>query len=131
MRKPLLLAVMVAGLVFGSGTGLQAGDARTDTVPPFMVVAFENTVMSHYPDGGWVKHWFNRDGSYEGRFSDGTRITARWQVDRDKVCLTRIRPGFMIPRFCSDIVQAEIGDSWMARDPLGRRVRNTLVRGRS
>ncbi|HAJ02314.1 MAG TPA: hypothetical protein DCL55_03580, partial [Brevundimonas sp.] len=64
MRKPLLLVVMAMGLVLGSGTGLQAGDVRTDDVPPFMAVAFDNTVMSHYPDGGWVKHWFNRDGSY-------------------------------------------------------------------
>jgi hypothetical protein len=130
MRISRVLATMVMGLTLVSGTSLRAGDAPVDAVPPFMAVAFDNTVMSHYPDGGWVKHWFNRDGSYEGRFSDGTRITARWQVDRNKVCLTRIRPGFMLPRFCSDIVEAGIGDSWTARDPLGRRVRNTLVRGR-
>lgn len=131
MRRTVSAAALAIAMTFTATSGLQAGDARIDNMPPFMAVAFENTVMSHYPDGGWVKHWFNRDGSYEGRFSDGTRITARWQVDRNKVCLTRIRPGFMLPRFCSDIVEAGIGDSWMARDPLGRRVRNTLVQGRS
>ncbi len=131
MRRSGVGFALVAGLAFLPASSLQAGDSRMDEVPAFMAVAFDNTVMSHYPDGGWVKHWFNRDGSYEGRFSDGRRITARWEVDRNRVCLNRIRPGFMIPRFCSDIVEAEIGDSWVARDPLGRRVRNTLVRGRS
>lgn len=131
MRRSVVGFALAAGLAFLPASSLQAGDSRVDEVPAFMAVAFDNTVMSHYPDGGWVKHWFNRDGSYEGRFSDGRRITARWEVDRNRVCLNRIRPGFMIPRFCSDIVEAEIGDSWMARDPLGRRVRNTLVRGRS
>lgn len=131
MRRSVVGCALALGLVVLPVSSLQAGDSRADEVPAFMTVAFDNTVMSHYPDGGWVKHWFNRDGSYEGRFSDGRRITARWQVDRNRVCLSRIRPGFMLPRFCSDIVQAEIGDSWMARDPLGRRVRNTLVAGRS
>ena len=131
MRRSVVGCILAVGLVLLPASSLQAGDSPIDEVPAFMAVAFDNTIMSHYPDGGWVKHWFNRDGSYEGRFSDGTRITARWQVDRNRVCLSRIRPGFMLPRFCSDIVQAEIGDSWVARDPLGRRVRNTLVAGRS
>lgn len=131
MRKPLMLAVMAMGLVLGSGTGLQAGDARTDNVPPFMAVAFENTVMSHYPDGGWVKHWFNRDGTYAAQFSDGRRLAARWSVTGEQVCLTNMRPYMLIPRFCTQMVEAEVGQTWQSRDPLGRRVQNILVAGRN
>ena len=90
MRNSIIGFALAAGLVLVPAASLEAGTSRADAVPAFMAVAFDNTVMSHYPDGGWVKHWFNRDGSYEGRFSDGRRITARWEVDRNRVCLDRI-----------------------------------------
>lgn len=93
--------------------------------------AFGNTIVSHYPDGGWVKHWFNPDNTYSALFSDGRRISARWRIEGRNVCLTHIRPSMLIPRFCSALVEAQVGQSWNARDPLGRRVRNTLVAGRS
>ena len=35
-----------------------------------------------------------------------------------------------LPRFCSPMVEADVGDSWRARDPLGRTIRNELVAGR-
>lgn len=48
-----------------------------------MAAAFGNTVISRYPDGGWVKHWFDRDGGYSAEFSDdasgvrgGSRVIA-------------------------------------------------------
>ena len=93
--------------------------------------AFNNTIVSHYPDGGWVKHFFNADNSYSAQFSDGRRITARWRIDGRNVCLTNIRPSMLIPRFCSRLIEADVGETWQARDPLGRRVRNTLVAGRN
>ena len=93
--------------------------------------AFGNTVVSHYSDGGWVKHWFNRDGSYSAEFSDGRRITATWRVEGERVCLIGIRPAFMmISRFCSPIISADVGERWASRDPLGRRVQNELLPGR-
>ncbi|QQQ18774.1 hypothetical protein JIP62_01070 [Brevundimonas vitis] len=92
--------------------------------------AFGNTVLSRYPDGGWVKHWFNPDGTYAAQFSDGRRLTARWRVEGERVCLTNIRPNMMIPRFCSPMIDAEIGQTWTSRDPLGRRVQNVLLAGR-
>jgi hypothetical protein len=36
----------------------------------------------------------------------------------------------LIPRFCSPLIEAQVGETWQARDPMGRRVRNTLVSGR-
>lgn len=92
---------------------------------------FGNTVVSHYPDGGWVKHWFNPDGVYTAQFSDGRRITATWRVEGQRICLNGIRPSFMmISRFCSPLIEAGVGERWASRDPLGRRVQNELVPGR-
>ena len=96
-----------------------------------MSEAFGNTIVSHYPDGGWVKHFFEQDGGYSAIFSDGRRLTARWRVEGDRVCLNGVSPRIMmISRFCSPMVDADIGESWHSRDPLGRRVRNQLVSGR-
>jgi hypothetical protein len=92
---------------------------------------FGNTVVSRYPDGGWVKHWFNQDGTYAAQFSDGRRLAARWSVAGEQVCLTNMRPYMLIPRFCTRMVEAEVGQSWHSRDPLGRRVQNILVAGRN
>ena len=104
---------------------LAAGPGRAD-----MNSAFGNTVLSRYPDGGWVKHWFNPDGSYAAQFSDGRRLSARWSVQGARICLTNIRPNMLIPRFCTDMIDADVGDTWHSRDPLGRRVHTELVAGR-
>lgn len=92
--------------------------------------AFGNTVLSRYPDGGWVKHWFNPDGTYTAQFSDGRRLTAEWRVEGDRICLRNIRPNMLIPRFCTAMIEADVGDTWNSRDPLGRRVQNVLLAGR-
>lgn len=93
--------------------------------------AFGNTVVSRYPDGGWVKHWFNPDGSYAAQFSDGRRLSARWSVRGERVCLSNIRPSMLIPRVCTAMIDADVGETWQSRDPLGRRVQNVLVAGRN
>jgi hypothetical protein len=92
--------------------------------------AFGNTVLTSYPDGGWVKHWFNPDGSYSAQFSDGRRLSARWNVRGERVCLSNIRPNMLIPRFCTTMMDVEVGETWQSRDPMGRRVRNVLMAGR-
>lgn len=105
---------------------LVAGPGRAE-----MNSVFGNTVVSRYPDGGWVKHWFNPDGTYAAQFSDGRRLAARWSVAGEQVCLTNMRPYMLIPRFCTQMVEAEVGQTWHSRDPLGRRVQNILVAGRN
>ena len=119
-----LTGAVLAAACF-AGTLATSGGARAD-----MSDAFTNTVVSRYSDGGWVKHFFNRDGSYSAEFSDGRRLSARWAQQGDRVCLSNIRPNMLIPRFCTDMVDARVGQTWQSRDPLGRRVRNTLVAGR-
>lgn len=97
-----------------------------------MSAAFGNTIISRYNDGGWVKHYFDANGAYSADWSDGKRLTGRWSVTGNRVCLNNIRPRFLwIDSFCQDMIAANIGDTWTSRDPLGRRVSNTLVRGRS
>jgi hypothetical protein len=105
---------------------LAAGPGRAD-----INAAFGNTVVSRYPDGGWVKHWFDPDGSYSAQFSDGRRLAARWAVQGERVCLTHMRPNMFIPRFCTRMIEADVGETWQSRDPLGRRVHNVLVAGRA
>ena len=90
----------VCALIIGST--LFATTASAD-----IAATFGNTVVSRYPDGGWVKHWFDRDGAYRAEFSDGRRISATWRIEGEKVCLNGIRPAFMmISRFCSPMIQA-------------------------
>ncbi|RZJ17124.1 MAG: hypothetical protein EON91_10625 [Brevundimonas sp.] len=95
-----------------------------------MQAAFTNTIVSRYPNGKWVKHFFEPGGGYRAEFQDGRRMTAHWAVEGDQVCLTNIRPVSILRRYCTPLVEADIGDTWPARDPLGRRVSNTLVAGR-
>lgn len=125
MRPGLWMSAIMAVLLFSS-SGTHARAHSSD-----MEAAFGNTVLSHYPDGGWVRHWFERDGSYRASFSDGRSISGNWTREGDRLCLNDIRPRFLVSRFCSKFTQVRLGESWAARDPLGRRVRNELVRGRS
>lgn len=114
-----------AAIVIAAAGWLCATEARAD-----MSDAFGNTVISRYADGGWVKHFFEPDGRYTAQFSDGRRLAARWTAEGDRICLSNMRPSMIIPRFCTQMVDAEIGETWSSRDPLGRRVRNQLVAGR-
>lgn len=115
--------VAICGLTIAAA--LTASPASAD-----MSKAFGNTIVSHYPNGQWVRHYFEPDGRYSSHWSDGRRLNARWSVEGDKICLSNFSPRQLLPRFCSRIVQADIGDIWQARDPLGRSIRNELVAGR-
>ncbi|MCO8029786.1 hypothetical protein NI454_07435 [Brevundimonas diminuta] len=123
MRTAVLIAVMLAAPL-----GAQASDRGRGVEA--MQATFGNTVVSHYPNGNWVKHWFDRDGAYRALFSDGRRLTARWAQEGDKICLNEIRPRMIISRFCTPYIEVSVGETWSGRDPLGRRVRNELVAGR-
>ncbi len=119
----LAASLAVPGLTSASEAIGRAAEMDSD--------AFGNTVLSRYSDGGWVKHWFDRDGSYAAEFSDGRRLAARWRIEGERICLNGIRPAFMmISRYCSPLIQADLGQTWVTRDPLGRRVTNILQSGR-
>ncbi|HEV7352523.1 MAG TPA: hypothetical protein VGN74_05275 [Brevundimonas sp.] len=117
----------LAGLAAAASVGL----AEPASASPDLEPAFGNTVVSEYPDGGWVRHWFEPDGRYRALFSSGREISGRWRVEGDRICLNDITPSIMmIRRFCTPMIEGEVGARWTSRDPLGRRVTNQLVRGR-
>ncbi|AYG95872.1 hypothetical protein D8I30_12325 [Brevundimonas naejangsanensis] len=119
-------AVLIALALIAPGAAWASGPGGAEA----MQAAFGNTIVSHYPDGHWVKHWFDRDGDYRAQFWDGRRLTARWAREGDKICLNNIQPRMILSRFCTPLVEASVGETWPGRDPLGRRVRNELVAGR-
>ncbi|EDX78964.1 MAG: hypothetical protein KJ728_05165 [Alphaproteobacteria bacterium] len=121
---------MMRTVLIGCGLALGVVVASTAPARADMAEAFGNTIVSHYPNGQWVKHFFEPDGRYVSQFSDGRQLSARWSREGDKICLTGFRPRQILPRFCSRMVEADIGQSWQARDPLGRTIRNELVAGR-
>lgn len=118
-----------AGLICGLMLGGAAFTAASASVAD-MSNAFGNTIVSHYPRGQWIRHYFEPDGRYRSEYSDGRHLEARWTVEDGKLCLRQFRPRQILPRFCSPMVEAEVGSSWQARDPLGRTIRNELVAGR-
>ncbi len=118
MLRVLAVTTVVAGC-------LLAGPGKADIND-----VFGNTVVSRYSDGGWVKHWFNPDGTYTAQFSDGRHLSARWSVEGRRICLSHMRPNMFVSRFCTPLIDASVGESWQSRDPLGRRVQNVLLAGR-
>lgn len=118
MRLSLVLATALAVVA--------APSARAE-----ISAAFGNTVISEYEDGGWVRHWFDPDGTYRARFSSGREIRGRWTIEGERICLNDITPAIMlIRRFCTPMIEGEVGARWTSRDPLGRRVSNRLAPGR-
>ncbi len=124
MGKLSAVGLALLWLCAGVATPALASETR-------MAAAFGNTVVSRYPDGGWVKHWFERSGGYSAEFSDGRRIRGSWRIEGERLCLNGITPSIMlIRRFCAPMVEVRQGETWASRDPLGRRVQNELVPGR-
>jgi len=114
---------ILAGLALALATPSAARDQGISAT-------FGNTIVTTYRDGGQVHHWFDADGQYRSFFSDGRQVTARWTIEGKKLCLSNIRPRILLSRFCTDYFEAKVGDRWSGRDPIGRRVQNTLIRGR-
>lgn len=106
---------------------LSAGAPGADALQP----AFNNTIVSVYPDGKSTRLWLHRDGTYDALRANGQRTWGTWQLKADKVCITQKRP-FPVPlAFCTAIppVKGGIGSSWMAKGLKGEPVRHTLTAG--
>jgi hypothetical protein len=93
--------------------------------------AFNNTVVSTYPDGRTAELWLNRDGTYnaEGRRHD--RSNGHWTLKGDKVCLRQSRPVAVPFQFCTPTFQGGVGSTWTAKAVTGEQVHVKLVAGRS
>ena len=93
--------------------------------------AFDNTIVSTYPDGRTAELWLNRDGSYaaEGRRHD--RSSGHWTVKGDKICLRQSKPWAPPFGFCTPMFQGDVGSTWTAKAVTGETIHVTLVAGRS
>ena len=93
--------------------------------------AFNNTIISTYPDGRTAELWLNRDGTYnaEGRRHD--RSSGHWTLKGEKVCLRQAKPWAPPFAFCTPVFQGGVGSTWSAKAVTGEQVRVKLVAGRS
>lgn len=92
--------------------------------------AFDNTLVSTYPDGRTAKTWLSADGRYEGEGRRGGASSGVWRVREGRICLTQRRP-IPFPRaFCTPIVRGDVGTRWTARAVTGETVQMELRAGR-
>ncbi|ATQ43155.1 hypothetical protein [Caulobacter mirabilis] len=94
--------------------------------------AFQNTIVSTYPDGKSTKLWLERNGQYEALRANGQRTGGSWQMKGDRLCMTQRRPIFVPLAFCTGIpsLKGGVGVSWTAKGLKGEPVRHTVVAGR-
>ena len=92
--------------------------------------AFNNTIVSTYPDGRTARLWLNKDGSYtaEGRRHDPS--SGHWTMKGDKVCLRQSKPMSVPFKFCTPAFQGGVGSTWSAKAVTGEPIRVKLVAGR-
>lgn len=100
------------------------------SVPSFLVPAFENTIVSTYPDGRQVKLWLNPDGSYRAAGRTGKPSSGRWTLKGEQICMKQHRP-FRAPfSYCTGVRRGGVGTTWSGKAVTGEPVRITLVEGR-
>jgi hypothetical protein len=92
--------------------------------------AFKNTVITTYPSGRVAKLWLNRDGSYDAARTNGERTRGKWEIKKDKICMTQQKPFYVPLSFCTIVPRGGVGTSWDSSSFKGEPVRNTLVAGR-
>jgi len=104
---------------------LVAGADKSDLAP-----AFENTVVSTYPDGRTARLWLSADGAYtaEGRRKDRSR--GRWKLKGDKICLKQSDPPTLPIAYCTTIPSGGVGSTWSAKSVFGDPLKVKLVPGR-
>lgn len=98
--------------------------------PAALETAFENTIVSTYPDGRTAKLWLQPGGTYRGEGRTGRRSSGQWRVNGEKICLRQSRPIPIPFAYCTHIRQGEVGASWTAKAVTGERIRVRVVAGR-
>lgn len=98
----------------------------TETLRP----AFENTLVSTYPDGRTARLWLNANGTFTGQGRRGRPNAGVWTVKGAEVCLRQRRPVPVPLTFCTPIVAGGVGTTWTTKAVTGEQVRVTLVAGR-
>lgn len=93
--------------------------------------AFENTVVSTFPDGRQAKLWLSPDGTYAAQGRRGDRTRGRWKLKGDQICMRQSDPPTFPISYCTAVPSGGVGTTWSARSVFGDRLKVTLVAGRS
>ena len=93
-----------------------------------VAAAFDNTIVSTYPDGRTGELWLASDGSYtaQGRRHDPSN--GHWRVKGDKLCLKQSRPIPVPFSFCTPL-PSELGAGWTGKAVSGEAIQIKLVKG--
>lgn len=118
-------AQLIASAMMGAAL---AASPAPDVLKP----AFNNTIVSVYPDGKMTRLWLHPDGAYDAQRANGQRTGGSWVIKGQKVCMTQKRPFYVPLAFCTAIppTSGGVGASWTAKGLKGEPVRHTLTAGR-
>lgn len=125
MDRPIL-ALGVAAACCALAAAAPAADVETSRVS----AAFGNTVVTTYPDGRTQRIWLHEDGSWDGINRLGSKISGRWSLKTEKICLRQSRPISLPFTYCTDFpAQGAPGVQWAGKDITGRPIQLTLQKG--
>lgn len=97
-----------------------------------MAITFANTVESADEAGAVTKVMYNADNTYSVVLPSGATAKGTWKVDGGQLCVNRTDPPPGV-NFCMPIesIPSKVGESRDATTSDGRKLKNTLVAGRS
>ena len=98
------------------------------SAPPIIQRAFQNTIVSTYPDNRKAELWLEPSGSYAAMGRRGDRSSGRWKIQGDKLCLKQSHPATMpFFRYCTPI---PVEEQWTTKAITGETIHVRLVKGR-
>ena len=108
---------------------LTVATAANAAAPAWMEPVFGNTIVTTFPHGKSSKTWIDRDGTFESLRVTGKRISGKWQVKGDRVCLRQSKPIYIPISHCERKFAGGVGSTWNSKSPVGEALRNKLVAG--
>ena len=123
MNRPFVLPAFVAAAL----CTLAAAPAK---VPASLNVAFDNSIVSTYPDGRKSEIWLNRDGTYKGMGRRKDRSDGHWTLKGSKICLRQSHPMAVPFTYCTPLRSGGVGTTWTAKAVTGEQVHVKIVKGR-
>ena len=92
--------------------------------------AFQNTIVSTYPDGRTARLWLSADGTYTGQGRRGGRNGGVWRLRGSEICMSQRRPVPVPIQFCTPVMQGGVGTRWTAKAVTGETIQVQVVAGR-
>ena len=123
------LMLLTAASIAAAGPISALADAPAK-IPASLNVAFDNTIVSTYPDGRQSEIWLNRDGSYKGMGRRKDRSDGHWTLKGSKICLRQSHPMAVPFTYCTPLRSGGVGTTWSAKAVTGDQVKVKIVKGR-